>query len=208
MLGAPIQTLPAHALAVGLMLILAGVVPGKNTDHDALQSPEADARPVRQNPQARAAAVRAMIILKIAPHLRFPDAKKSTEPFRIGLVGEDLLANAIQKHLPGKLVGKRKVVVEVIAPDVAKKAEKRTHDVLYVAKTLTAPKVEKLVKTHERLATVLICERPGFAHGNGDIQLFVAKKKIRFEINQRALKKKKVRANPNLLKLSNKGPRK
>ncbi|MFN3244324.1 MAG: YfiR family protein [Planctomycetota bacterium] len=207
--GAPTNLLPAHVCAVGLTLTLANVTPGENTDH-VVEARAVVAAPAQlpQNPKARAAIVRAMIILKIAPHLRFPDARQRTAPFRIGVVGKDLLANAIREKLPGKQVGKRKVIIDVIDPEVAAKAERRTHDLLYVATTVTAPKVDKIVQRHERLSTVLVCERAGFASKGGGIQLFVEKKKVRFEINQAALKKQQVRANPNLLKLSTKGPRK
>jgi len=211
--GAPTTLHPAHVCAVFLSLTCAAAAPGETTDLTRSAPPivqDQHELQLPQNPKARAAVVRAMIILKIAPHLRFPDVAKKGAPFRIGVVGRDLLANAIRDKLPGKLVGKRKVVVEVIDPDVAAKAQRRTHDLLYVATTVTAPKVEAIVKRHERLATVLICEQAGFAHQGGGIQLFVTKKekKVRFEINQRTLKKQKVRANPHLLKLSTQGPRK
>lgn len=209
MRGAPTILHPAHGLAVGVAVLAMSALAGESTNEPAAQrhaSIIADA-PQTQNPKARAAVVRAMIILKIAPHLRLPDAKKKA-PFRIGVVGKDLLANAILQKLPGKRVGRRGIVVEPVTADVAAATVKREYDLLYVATTVTAPKIDKILERHRRLATVLVCERPGFASKGGGIQLFVKDKKVRFEINQSALKKKKVRANPHLLKLSTRGPRK
>ena len=74
------------------------------------------------------------------------------------------------------------------------------------AGNVDAEQLKKVVQTHADKPVPIVCERPGFAGSGGGVQLFVQDNLIRFEANAEALKKQGVRASPQLLKLSRKGP--
>lgn len=161
--------------------------------------------------EARAAVLRAMMVLKIAPYLAHdageqPDAKT---PYRIAVVGDDATVTAIKRHLPGKEVGKRQVeIVAVSEKDATKPGKEPAFDVMFLARELDAKVVAAVVAAQAKRPTVLVSERPGFAKAGGGVQLFVEDNGLRFEVNQDALKKQGVRASHQLLKLSRKGPEK
>lgn len=162
-----------------------------------------------QNPKARAAQLRATFIHKIAPYLHGTGKPTTKNRFyRIGIVGKDLLVDAIRHALPGKLVGKRKIKVTALTAKTAANTSSCEFDLIYVARTIQPAKLAAIIKSHERLATVLVCERPGFAKQRGGIQLFVSNNKIRFEVNHEALKNQRVRVSPQFLKLSTQAPTK
>lgn len=177
-------------------------MPAANTD-----KPRAAKATAAQNPQARAAQLRATFISKIAPYLKGTGKHKNTKShYRIGVVGKDLLADAIKKWLPGKPVGKRKIKVEIVSLKDAKTTKSCTFDLIYVGRTVDPTACTAIIKRHEKLATALVSERPGFASNHGGIQLFIRDNKVRFEVNHEALKRQKVKVSPQLLKLSTKGP--
>lgn len=177
-------------------------MPAADTD-----KPKAARAAVAQNPQARAAQLRATFISKIAPYLKGTGKhKNSKSPYRIGVVGKDLLADAINKWLPGKPVGKRKIKVEIVSLKDAQNANACKFDLIYIGRTVNPATCKTIIKRHEKLATALVSERPGFASKHGGIQLFISNNKVRFEVNHAALKRQKVRVSPHLLRLSAKGP--
>lgn len=156
---------------------------------------------------ARAALLRAMVVLKIVPYLTFPAAGGQAAEFRIGVVGDDDVATAMLKELPGKKLGDRTVAVTAVAPEAAAKA-KPDHgcDLLWIAGSIDATVVQRIVDGHRGQPVVLVADRPGFATDGGGLQLFVVDNSVKFEANVDALKRQGVRADPQLLKMSRKGP--
>lgn len=202
-------TSPLNLIAVATLLgVLPNVIP---SPRHVLHACSGSAIRVAgtQDPRARAAKLRARFINKLAPYLKNADKHaKKDETYRIGVVGKDLLADAIYKHLPSKPVGKRRIQVASFRAKAAATATACKFDLLYVASTIDAAKLTAIIKAHEKLGTILICEQAGFAKAGGGIQLFVSNNKIQFEVNHVALKRQGVRISPQLLKLSTKGPTK
>lgn len=156
---------------------------------------------------ARAAMLRASIVLKIAPYLtaETPPAAPPTT-YRIAVVGTDAVATAMLAHLPGKRVGAATVAVIEIDAAAAATRTRGDYDLLYIAASVDGAAVKRIVDAHTARPVPVVCERPGFAAGGGSVQLFVQDNGVRFEINVDALKKQGMRASPQLLKLSRKGP--
>lgn len=158
--------------------------------------------------QTRAATLRASVILKIAPYVKVEPAP-ATPPaaYRIAVVGSDATATAILAHLPGKKVEAAAVTVQTVDVNdaiTAKTAEQ--YDLLYIAESVDAAQLKRILGAHAKRPVVLVCERAGFANSGGGVQMFVQDNGIRFEVNIDALKEKGMRASPQLLKLSKKGP--
>jgi ribosomal protein L12E/L44/L45/RPP1/RPP2 len=166
------------------------------------------------SPEVRAATLRAMVILKLAPYLtteQKPAEVDGKRVYRIGIVGSDQVATVAAQALPGKKVDELVVVVVPVsvasASAAADEDHARAYDVLYVAGSVSNEVLPKIVAAHGKEPVPLICERPGFAQAGGGIQLFVQDNHLRFEINAEALRKQGVKTSPQLLKLSREGPR-
>ena len=98
-------------------------------------------------------------------------------------------------------------MVGIVTPEAAGKNEPAHGcDLLWLAGSLDADVVQRILSAHQKCAVVLISERPGFAADGGGVQLFVAENGVKFEVAAEALKQQGVRVAPQLLKLSRKGP--
>lgn len=166
------------------------------------------------------AVLRAGTVLKLAGYLTPekpppPPKEKGKEtgrerpppPFRIGLLGQDAVTAAAMATLPGKPVGDAKaVVVEVATLTAIEGHAADACDLLYVAESIDDKVLERVVAMHADKPMPIVCERPGFAAAGGTIQLFVEDKDLRFEVNTDMLRTQGMKASPQLLKLSRKGP--
>lgn len=160
--------------------------------------------------EAKAAAVRAAFLFKIATYLSIdapaPSAEKRSH-YRIGVLGDDPLIATGRRVWPGKQVGDATVQVVTIELEDAVAGRAAEHcELLYVGASVDDEDLAKVVSTHARKAMPVVCERGGFAQGGGAIQLFVEDKGMRFEVNAETLRRQGVRASPQLLKHSRRGP--
>ncbi len=160
------------------------------------------------------AVLRAGTVLKLAGYLtpeKSPPHKApktdAAPPFRIGLLGKDAVTAVASATLTGKPVGETKAtVVEVPTLTAIEGHAAELCDLLYVADSIDSKVLARVVAMHADKPMPIVCERPGFAAAGGSIQLFVEEKDLRFEINTDALKAAGIKASPQLLKLSRKGP--
>jgi len=159
-----------------------------------------------QDPKKHATQLRAAYILKLAPYITAKPPKPDADPFVIAVAGHDSFADAIVQLLPGKEINKRKVKVVIVDPTIAATSSKHDYDLLYVATSVDALVVAGIIKQHKTTATPLFSERPGFASKGGGLQLFIKDNKVKFEVNQTALKEQGLHVSPQLMKLSTKGP--
>lgn len=157
------------------------------------------------------AELRAGTVLKLASYLTperpRPKPEGKPPPYRIGLLGKDAVTCTAAKTLPGKPIGD--TTVTVVQVDTLQAIEGKAADacdLLYVADSIDPKVLARVVAMHVDKPMPIVCERPGFAGGGGGVQLFVQDNLIRFEVNGEALKKQGVRASPQFLKLSRKGP--
>lgn len=173
-------------------------------------------RPPRPAPEPEErcspAETRACTVLKLAGYLT-PErpapqpAGETRRVYRIGLLGHDDVTLAAARVLPGKNVDG--ATVQVVRVESLAAVEGRADelcDLLYVAQSIDSKVLARVVSVHAKDPMPIVCERPGFAAAGGSIQLFAEKDDLRFEINAEALQKQGVRASPQLLKLSRRGP--
>ncbi|MFT4514014.1 MAG: hypothetical protein ACI89X_001895 [Planctomycetota bacterium] len=151
--------------------------------------------------------LRAAYVSKLAAYITTTaKAKQAKEPHVIAVVGSDAFADAIIKLLPGKTINRRKVKVIVLDPTIAATTTKHQHQMLYIATSVDPAVVARIIKSHKMLATPLMSARSAFASKGGGVQLFIKDNKVKFEVNQKALKAQGMKASPHLMKLSTKGP--
>lgn len=153
---------------------------------------------------ARTAALRTTVILKIAPYIT---AEGKGRRCRIGVVGTDAVATAALRELPGKKVEQASVTVGAVEPKVAASgAAARDFDLLWIAASVDDTTLQRIVAAHASRPVLLVCERSGFAALGGGLQLFARGDCMRFELNAEALRQQGLRPSAQLLKLSRKGP--
>jgi hypothetical protein len=169
---------------------------------------------------ATAAAVRAALLHKIAGYVAIEAAKDGPKDgqhgqqppaaltYRIGFVGTDATVTSAQKTLPGKSVrGATVEVVTVAVEDAVAGRAAAQCDLLYIAAGVGAETVAKIVAKQADKPVPLVCDQPGFAAAGGGVQLFVKDGGMRFEVNSEALKRQGLHASAQLLKHSQKGPK-
>lgn len=192
---------PRALRALVPLLVLAAFVPAQQHGIVRPDGQEEDA-------QTRAAVLRAMLLLKLAPYLTLETPRpQPPKEFRFGIVGQDAVTQVAVQKLTGKRVDEaatRVVVVDLASACSGKQAD--DYDLLYIATTVDREAVAKIVAAHTKKAVPLVSERPGFAQNGGHVQLFVKDNAMRFEVNAEALKRQGVHANSQLLKLSRRGP--
>ena len=154
---------------------------------------------------ARAAALRATVLLKLAPYVPSDATVAKGKPYRIGVVGKDAVATAVLRELPGKTVEQATVTVAELTPNAAAQGTD-AFELLCIADSVDDVTLACIVAAHREKPVVLVCERPGFAALGGGVQLFVKDNCVRFEINGEALKRQGLRPSAQVLKLSRKGP--
>lgn len=188
-----------HALAH--WLLLPALVAALAAQGPAVQDgQEADA-------ERRSALLRAMVVLKIAPYLTSATPRPAGSEYRIAIVGSDLVSAAILKHLPGKKVDDATVRVIELPLARARSGDRAAdYDLLYIASSVDTAALPEILRSHANKPVPVFCERPGFAHLGGGVQLFIQDNGIRFEVNSEALRAQGIKVPAQLLKLSRKGP--
>lgn len=176
------------------------------------------AQAVVQEPDAAAtaAAVQAAMLHKIAGYVALEETKETKDgqqppaptKYRIGVVGNDATVASATKTLPGKSVrGATVELVTVSVDDAIAGRAAASCDLLYIAGAVDAQTVAKIVGKHADKPVPLVCAQPGFAAAGGGVQLFVKDGCMRFEVNTEALRRQGLHASAQLLKHSQKGPK-
>lgn len=172
-----------------------------------------------RQPPASAALLHAMMMLKIAPYLTVatppkpPEQGQTDKPakaasYRIAVVGEDDVATAATTHLRGKCVGSAAATTSTVSLRSAVSGTSAgDYDMLYIAASVDAASVAKIVASHADKPVVLVSLQNGFCAAGGTVQLFVRDNRLCFELQVEALKKHGLRANSHVLKLSSEAPR-
>jgi hypothetical protein len=117
-----------------------------------------------------------------------------------------LAASAVAASLVGGFVATGLALDRALTAEQGLRAQLAETERAQEAERERAEQLKKVVQSHGDKPVPIVCERPGFAGAGGGVQLFVQDNLIRFEINGEALKKQGVRASPQFLKLSRKGP--
>ncbi len=156
----------------------------------AYSTPKADRQPEYD--------VKVGFIYHFTKFIRWPkDAIKERGKFIIGVVGKDPFGTALDALAEKKKVNRRKLVIQRFSsPDEIKECH-----ILFVSPSLHES-LDKILKKVKGSPTLLIGDVPGFAKKGGGINFFLKNKKIRFEINRKALKKTGLKISSQLLNLA------
>lgn len=204
---AEIRGTASYGIPFGMTLLLAATPPAQ----DGTEPPQ----PAPAERPCSPAERRACTVLKLAGYLT-PEkptpqpAGETRRVYRIGVVGNDAVTEAAERLLPGKRIdGAEVVFVRVASLRAIEGRAAEVCDLLYVAGSIEDRVLARIVAVHANAPMPIVCERPGFAAAGGSVQLFADsddEREVRFEINTETLQAQGVKASPQLLKLSRKGP--
>ncbi len=123
---------------------------------------------------------------------------KATDPFAIGIVGEDSFGDVLKKIAAKKTLQDRRIVVRrFAAPD----DYRATCQILFVSRSLTGEQQAAILKKTEGSPVLVVGETPGFAEKGGIINFYAEEDRIRFEINAEAARRAQLHLDAQLLNL-------
>ena len=110
----------------------------------------------------------------------------ATDPFVIGIVGEDSFGNVLKEIAAKKTIQDRRIEIRrFAAPD----DYRSTCQILFVSRSLTADQQAAILKKTEGSPVLVVGETPGFAEKGATINFYAEDDRIRFEINAEAARK-------------------
>lgn len=142
-----------------------------------------------------------------APKPAPADKDPAPDPVGIGILGDDDTARTARKVLAGKtLAGAPVRLFDLQWDEVVKGNGLDRCRLIYIAEELDARELAALLRAGRHAAVILASCQPGFVAAGGDVQLFVLKDRVRFQLNAGSLKAKGLRPSPKILEISHKGP--
>jgi hypothetical protein len=117
--------------------------------------------------------------------------------FAICVAGDRALRGALEELTRGKLVGTQPIRVRQITDP----GEAHACHVVFIGVSGDAKRQQFLAGVHD-LDVLTVGEEPGFRAQGGMIELFLEDNRIRFDINEQALREAHLRASSKLLRLA------
>lgn len=143
--------------------------------------------------------VKAAFLLKFMGYVKWPEKsfKNAEEKFQVAVVGPDPFGRVLDDAFKDKTVAGRKLEVKRFktVADI-----ERCH-VLFVG-SLETPKLAEILEKLAGSAVLTVCESPGSASRGAVINFVIEDKKVRFEINEQAAKRRELEVSSQLLKLA------
>ena len=123
---------------------------------------------------------------------------KASEPFVIGVAGEDPFGRALDEIAAKKTIQERPIVIRrfATADDYHGPCQ-----ILFVSRSLTAEGQAALLKKTEGKPVFVVGESPGFCQQGGTANFYTEEDRIRFEINAEAARAAQLRLDAKLLSL-------
>ncbi|HEY6191504.1 MAG TPA: YfiR family protein [Bacteroidota bacterium] len=120
-----------------------------------------------------------------------------SSPVTIGILNQEPLANILEQIVQGERVHGREIVVRKFRDTKSI----RECQVLFVPRS-ERNEIPSILVSTEGSSVLTVGEVDGFAEEGGAINFFVQENKLKFEINQDALKNANLRASSRLLRLA------
>jgi hypothetical protein len=159
--------------------------------------PAAGPRTARaDSPQAGEYQVKAAFILNFAGFIDWPDTAHGNGAFIIAILGRDPFEGAIDS-LNGKTVKGRKVVIKRYDDP----EEARDADILFISASEKRA-LPRIMKTLRNRSVLTVGDSQGFARSGVMISMVMQRKRVGFEINNRAAQQAGIRISSQLLKLA------
>ncbi len=133
-------------------------------------------------------------LYKICKFTFWPDAKNKPGPFVISVLGTLPAGNEIS--IPGKTIGKRKLVVRKIQ----KLEQIKKSNVLFIAPS-EAHRIRTILDYIKGRSILTVGDTKGFAQKGVIINFYTSGKALRFEINSEAIKASKLQLHSQLFSI-------
>ena len=144
--------------------------------------------------------IKAVFLYSFGRYTKWPENtfKNASEPFVIGIVGEDSFGGELDELASKKTIHERKIVVRRFAtPD----EYKQPCHILFVSHSIPVDQQTALIKKTQGTAMLVVGETPGFVENGGGANFFTDGDRIRFEINVESARRSQLRMDAVLLNL-------
>ena len=143
--------------------------------------------------------VKAAFLYNFVRFVNWPEGTlpQSDKSFIIGLLGGDPLAPALASIIEGKTINGRRLIIKRFRSI----RDLNTCQILFIGSS-GKTQFQQILTRVKNLPVLTVADTDGFAAAGGMINFIIVKKKIRFEINQQAAEKVKLKISSKLLKLA------
>jgi len=140
--------------------------------------------------------IKAAFLYHFTQFIEWP-REEANEPFVICVTGDKALRRSVEDLTRGKSVNARSILVkEIKEPD-----EAHSCHLVFLTSSFNRRLTRYLAAVHA-LDVLTVGEPPGFLDQGGMIELFLEDNRIRFDINEQALRDAHLRASSRLLRLA------
>ena len=143
--------------------------------------------------------VKAAYLYNFAKFVEWPKAvlPDASQEIVIGVLGEDPFGKDLETVIGDKTVGGKKIVIE----RSKKVDELKSSHILFVSSS-EKDRISEILESLQGCSTLTVGDIEGFGESGGMIGLYLADKKIRFEVNNDVVKKAQLDVSSKLLKLA------
>ena len=187
--GASVRTCGLRA-ATFLLAVLA----------QSLPQPPAEAQQPESGNLPNEYTVKAVFLYSFGRYVEWPDSAfaNPSDPFVIGIVGEDPFGGTIDEIAAKKTIHDRRIVVQRF-PSVEQ--YKPPCHILFVSRSVAADRQTALIEATQGKTVLIVGETSGFAERGAAANFFVDGDRIRFEINADAARRAYLHMDAKLLSL-------
>lgn len=144
--------------------------------------------------------VKAVFLYSFGRYVQWPEAAfaSASEPFVIGILGEDAFDGALDEIAAKKTIQGRPIVVQRFAalPDYRPPCH-----ILFVSRSVSADEQAALLGQNATQPVFIVGETPGYAERGANANFFVDGERIRFELNVQTARHAQLRMDAKLLSL-------
>jgi hypothetical protein len=146
-------------------------------------------------------AVKAVFLYSFGRYVEWPANvfSKASDPFVIGILGEDSFAGALDAIAKKKTIQGRNIAIQRFA---TLEAYKQPCHILFVSRSLTSDQQTALIAKMAGKPVFVVGETPGFAEKGGIADFIAEGDRIQVEINVEAARKAQLRMDAKLLSLA------
>ncbi len=143
--------------------------------------------------------VKAAFLFSFTKYVKWPDGafEKDVSPLVVAVVGKDPFGTALDETLAGKSIGRHPFVIRRF-----KSANELEPCHLLFVPAAEGPRTAKIAAHYAGTSTLLVGDPAHFAKTGGVVGFFIAKKRVRFEINTDAAARARIEISSQLLKLA------
>jgi len=144
--------------------------------------------------------VKAVFLYSFGRYTEWPEKafRSASEPFVIGIVGEDAFGGALDNIAAKKTIQERRIVVRRFAS--ADQYQQPCH-ILFVSRSVPPDQQAALIASTQAAAVLVVGETPGFAENGAGANFYLDGERIRFEINIANARRSQLRMDAKLLNL-------